>query len=450
MNNERPEKSFETVREEIVREIVAQDIRSEAQKKERARRRRKRKRMWNRFKSFVFWGILVCFFIYLFRSNFGYPIKTVSNETIFRDLTNSTMGIPELPQEERLSAWESELPKFVEKDIAEARKKSYDIRYTIGDVVLKITVRESDDEVVLRIFDSIYSTAFISDSFTDFSIYQQENEIHLYGCSGGELFTHFIFYQGLGKYPDYEALTYDLDVPFNNKDKGIGTLDLKDYSLYYDEETQTFLFYSKGEVVSSKVFFDSIEEIQLYNGIIITKNHMLYKIFAYLKDGVPELKFVYVDDGVELVVSKGYAFYSYLAPADKESSILPILKKDEDYYVMVPSNWEDSQRYSLRVSELSPYDRETDYGATLMPIKDLFISAEFDYMPFSWGGEWIVDITFNINGKVYSTDEYIFYGYDERINLSDADAEKLSVKVNSIDEIEEQIGRIREVYQNYY
>lgn len=456
MNDERNDTTSEKEKEELITEEDAEKIRLRRQKRAEARKRRKRKERWNCFKRLFFEIIVICFLVFLIKNYIYYPIKTVSDGTIYRNLTEDTFAIPDLPKEERLVAWDSELPKFVEKDIKEAREKGYTICYTIGSTVLKIAIDENGEPYLRISNNSSFSRMF--ENFTNFSIYKDGDDVHVYGYTSEyayseRWFVHLMFFSAFDKSPDYTTLTYDSNLPLNHEDRGVNTLRFKDYSLYYDEDTQTFSFYSEGKVISSKVFYDSVDRIELYKGIIITQNHMLYRIFAYIKDGLPELKFVYVADGLELSESKWrYSSYAYLSPIDKSYSIFPIFKKDEEYYITIPNNWEDYDRYCLSNSVLSDYDRNTDYSFTLVNLEDAFVSAEFEYSSSEWSGEndWEITITFNINGRIYTNDDYCFYGYDQRIKLSDKDVEKLSVKVNSIDEIEEQILRIREAYESYY
>lgn len=451
MNDERNGTTSEEEKEGLITEEDAEEIRLRRQKRAKARKRKKRKEQLNCFKRLIFWVVGICFLAFLIKNYIYYPMKTVSDETIYRELTNHTFAIPNLPEEERLVAWDSELPKFVENDIKEAREKNYKICYTIGSTAIKIAIDE-DGEPYLWISNSSSLSSIMLDKFTNFSIYKDGDDVHVYGYVE-KWFVHLTFYSDFDEYPDYTTLTYDSNLPLNHKDKGISTLRFKDYSLDYDEDTQTFYFYSGGKVISSKVFYDSVDRIELYKGIIITKNHMLYRIFTYIKDGLPELKFVYVADGLELSESK-WRFYSYasLSPIDKSNSTFPIFKKGEEYYITTPNNWEDYDKYCPSNLELSEYDRDTDYSFTIVNLKDAFVSAEFSYTSSEWSSEseWKVTINFNINGRIYTNEDYCFYGYDQRIQLSDKDVEKLSVKVSSIDEIEEQILRIREAYESYY
>ncbi len=441
MNNEKNET---TSNEERLNFVTETEYRKNL--KAVARKRRRRRAELKSFAIIVLLGFFVFSSICILRDYMYYPKKTVSEGIISRNFTNNTRGIPNQPQEDRLAAWDSELPNFIQRDIKEAEKKGYDINYTIGNSLLKISVDETGKPSLYIHGGNTYFTSIMFDTFTNFSIYKHDKEIHLYGYNN-DMFQHLTFYPSFDKSIDYTTLTYDLNMPLDHESKGIDTFNFKDYSLYYDKNTQTFSFYSNGKVISSKVFYDSVETLNLYHGIIITQNHMLYRIFAYIKDGLPELKFVFVDDGVELIKSE-YQYYScaYLIPSDQSSSGLPILKKDDDYYVICPNNWEDYDKYALAGSKLSQYNRETDYSSKLINLEDIFVSAEFKY----YNSGWSIIVSFDVNGKIYTTDEYPFYGYDNRINLSDKDVEKLSVKVNSIDEIEEHMQIIRKAYESYY
>lgn len=429
------------------REDIITEEDAERKRRIEARRRRKRKQQ-NKRKLLAFLFILAVAVIIFFVIYASYPQKTVSNSTICRDFTNKTSFLPKLPEEQRLIAWDSELPDIIKKDIKEAQNKGYDIRYTIGNSVLCITFDKNGEPVLEG--NSNYSWALSSfNTLKNFSIYQKDNALYLYGYNPeyGNYFKEEIFYSDYDKYPDETSLTYDTNMPLNHKSKGIGVIKFDTCSLYYDEDTQTFSFYSKGKVISSKIFSDTVDYINIYDGVIITKNHMLYHIYTYIKDGVPDIKFVYVADGVELVEStQSYYPTAYLVTKDMESSGIPIFKVKDEYYVTFPNNWEDYNKYSLSNEKINVYDRETDYGLTLIKLKDAFVCAQFNY-EYS---EWSIIISFNINGKIYTIDEYLFYGYDTRISLSDDDAEKLSVKVASIEELNQQIQTIRDAYESYY
>lgn len=434
-------------KEEIITDEDAQKINMERKRRIEARNRRKRKQQ-NKCKLLVFLFILTIAVIIFSVIYALYPKKTVSSNTICRDFTNKTYILPKLPEEQRLIAWDSELPNIIKNDIKEAKKKGYNIRYAIGNSVLCITFDKNGDPVLEG--NSNYSWALSSfNTLKNFSIYQKDNALYLYGYNPeyGNFFKEEIFYSDYDTYPTDKSLTYDTNMPLTHKSKGIGTIKFDTCSLYYDEDTQTFSFYSKGKVISSKIFSDTVDYINIYNGVIITKNHMLYHIYTYIKDGVPDIKFVYVADGVELVEStKSYYSTAHLVTKDMESSDIPIFKVKDEYYVTIPNNWEDYNKYSLSNAKLNVYDRKTDYDLTLINLKDSFVSAQFDYKY----SEWNIVISFNINGKIYTTDEYLFYGYDTRISLSNDDVEKLSIKVSSIEELEQQVQTIRDVYESYY
>lgn len=456
MNNEQNERNtieheggVVTDNSETVTEKNDEQARLERKKRLEASKRRKSRRRKKRVKSMLLFLVIlgVAVFIVLNLCS-TYPFRKEFKDTICRDFTYKTSVLPELPSEERLVAWDSELPNIIQRDLKKAKEEGCTVDYTIGNSILHIYFNDEGEPMLEA--SSSYSWVLNSlDTFENFSIYKKGDDLYVYGYENQYLncFTEQIFYSDYSKHPSYETLTYDINMPLNHETKGIRTLEFNTCSLYYDEDTQTFSFYSKGKEISSKTFFDTVEEISLYNGIIITKNHMLYRIFTYVKDGLPDLKFVYVADGLELSEStRSYYDTAYLTPTDRESSTLVIFKGEDGYYTTTPNNWEDYDKYSLSSDALNNYDREADYSISLVNLKDAFVSARFKYSY----SEWEVLISFNINGKIYTTDEYTFYGYDTRINLSDQDAEKLSVKVNSIDEIETQVQNILDAYASYY
>lgn len=429
-------------REELM--AMPEDFEREKRRQRRERERRKRKRqMIKRMLSvigylFLLAGLAIFLFWYV-----EFPHKTTSDGFITRDFTNKMFFIPKIPTDGRDVAWDSELPGFIEKDIKEAKNKDYKIRYTVGNSSLEISFYNEETLVEVR---SSYSWALPSfNTLSNFSIYKKGNNLYLYGYNEdySDNFQRYILYSDYSKYPNYDSLTYDTNLPLSLESKGIGSLELGDYSMCYDDE-KTFYFYKDGKEVSSKSFSDSISEVHQYDGLLITTNNMLYIIYAYEKDGVPDLKFVYITDGVEYAKTESSYFNARLTATDSKS--LPILMRDNVYYTLVPNNWEDYNDYCISNSNLKPYDRDTDYSVTLINLEDAFVSAKFEY----GYSEWNVEIAFNINGKIYTTDDYALYGYDTRIHLSDEDAQKLSVTVKSIEDFKEHIQTIRDAYPSYY
>lgn len=373
-----------------------------------------------------------------------YPHKTISDNILVRDFTNRTVLIPKIPKNTRASVWDSELPYLVKKDFKEAQKKDYTIQYKIG--TSNISIEFSSGKPVAKI-TSLESWDLPSlNILSNFSIYKKRNDLYIYGFNEeyGKSFKRYILFSDYSKYPIYETLTYDTNLPFSLEDMSIGTSTCGDYSLLYDKEN-TFYFYKDGQKVYSKKFSDPILKIDLYNGLLITENNMLYMIYAYLKDDSPELKFVYIDDGVSFANSKSSPFNLYLKSSEK-NDYLPILVKDGEYYTIIPNNWEDYTNYCIAESNLKIYNRDTDYGATLVRLEDAFVLAKFEEKY----SEWNVVISFNINGKIYTTNDYVLYGYDSRIDLSEEDVNKLSTRVKSIEEFKAHIQTIRDAYPKYY
>lgn len=394
--------------------------------------------------------IIIILFIALILSLFcwfEYPKKDISDGVITRDFTEKTLFLPELPQIKRDSIWDSELPKIVERDIKKAMQEKLTIRYSIGNSILEIDFDENKPILEISSKDLWAISSF--NTLRDFSIYKKKNDLYVYGINAqlSDIFEEYIFYSDYSKSPESETLTYDNNLPFSAIDKAIGTLTLSDYSLYYDKE-QTFYFYKKGNFISSKKFPDAIETIKLYDGLILTKNNMLYLIYAYEKDGVPDLKFVFVADGVELLKDSKYSYsMPRLTPSNKEQVYLPILKLDGQYHTIIPNNWDDFDKFFVANETLNPYERGTDYGVKFVKIEDIFESARFKY---KYDNSWEVTLNFNVNGSLYSYDEYYFNGYDSTIELSKEDCDKLSVTVKSIEDLKNHIETIRKVYPSYY
>lgn len=387
--------------------------------------------------------IICCIGVFFWFEN--YPHKSVENGYIQRDFTKKLFFITELP-EDRNVAWDSELPELIRKDIEKAKEKGYIIRYSIGNYMLEITFDEEEQNKPIIEICSIDSWPISSyNSLENFSIYKYKNDLYIYGYNLElpDCFEYYVLYSDFSEHADNRTLTYDTNLPFYSEDKGIGTVRFGEFSLQYDEKN-TFSFYSDGEVVSSKEFTEPISEVNIYNGMLFTEDKKLYMIYAYYKNDIPEIEFVFVTDDIESLDNDEYLKASlYLNSSDGD--YLPILMKGGEYYVIVPNNKEDYNNFSVSKRELNPYKSDADYKMNLVKIEDTFVSAEFQYDCSTWE----VLLSFNIKDEI-CTYKYKFNGYDDRIELSEEDAKKLSVTVSTIVEFRNHIKEIRDIYPNYY
>lgn len=421
-----------------VEELEERKKRREAAKRKRLKR--KKERIKKVCSVVLFVTIIIVGWFWLTQ----YPHKTISDNILVRDFTNRTVLIPKIPKNTRENVWDSELPYLVKNDFKEAQKKDYTIQYKIG--TSNISIEFSSGKPVAKITSSESWALPSFNILSNFSIYKQGNNLYIYGFNEeyGKSFERYILFSDYSQYPKHETLTYDTNLPFSLEDMSIGTLTRGDYSLLYDKEN-SFYFYKDGQRIYSKKFSDPILTVDLYNGLLITENNMLYMIYAYLKDGSPELKFVYIDDGVSFANSESSPFNPYLKSSEK-NDYLPILVKDGEYYTIIPNNWEDYTSYCIAEPDLKTYNRDTDYSATLVRLEDAFVLAKFEEKY----SEWNVVISFNINGKIYTTDDYVLYGYDSRIDLSEEDVNQLSTCVKNIEEFKVHIQTIRDAYPKYY
>lgn len=374
-----------------------------------------------------------------------YPHKTISDNILVRDFTNKTVLIPKISKNTRESVWDSELPYLVKNDFKEAQKKDYTIQYKIGSSCISIEFHKGKPIAYITNPENYGLPSFYT--LSNFSIYKKGNNIYVYGYSGEynkKTFEEYILYSDYNQSFKNITLTYDINLPFTFKEMSYDTLSYGDYSLLYDQEN-TFYFYKDSQEIYSKKFSDPILKVDLHTGLLITKNNMLYMIFAYLKDGVPELKFVYIDNGVNFS-KDNLSFVKTFLKSSEKNDYLPILIKDDEYYTIIPKNLEDYTSYCIAEPDLKTYNRDTDYSATLVRLEDAFVLAKFEEKY----SEWNVLISFNINGKIYTTDDYVLYGYDSRIDLSEEDVNQLSTCVKSIEEFKAHIQTIRDAYPKYY
>ncbi len=377
-----------------------------------------------------------------------YPFRKVDDDTIKRDLKNSGGYIPTVSLEDRLAAWDSELPQFMTRDINLAKEKNYKIQYSYGTSTINIYY---EDNVLCLVLDSPYSwymSASFGEPLYNFSIYRSEDseslEIYGYTLPKGGSFEKVVLYSDVKKIPYSDTLSYNTNMPLSmDVSDTIQAVTYGDYSLYVDPKSSTFSFYKNGNVVSTKVFQDSIEEIYRYSGFIKTKNGLLYKMYVYERNGNPEFYFVFIADGMSFIPVR----YSSYASIKSDDISLPIVtqKGDNDtLYVLVPKNWEVYSSYGTVDGTISKYTANQDYSMEILKLEDKFVYAEFIYDSY-----WKLVVSFNINNRIFSA-TYKFDGYDSNVSLSDDEKSELSVKVLSEEAIFEHIEKIRAAYKPYY
>lgn len=419
--------------------------RRERARKERAHRNYMRKQR-NKIISRLVLIAVVLIAAYLYTFFFRYPRQSIQDTTITRNLAKGPEFLIPIFKEERQLAWDSEIPDFMEKDFKLAKEKGYTIEYSFG----PHTIRGFWDEDVPCItidtpYDMYLSISFYSEK-ENFSIYYDaDNEcmvIYAYPHGYSNQFEKLTLYTDPAKWPDEKTLTYDKNLPLDTSTYGsIDSVKYEDYSLVFEEETSTFHFFKDGEIISSRKFHDPVNKLFRYLGYIITDNHLLYKIYAYERDGVPDLKFVYIASDVYLVEDS----YGYSCEALSGNGVqLPILKtKTGQFFTVLPEDFDVYKLYGF-APEINPYKPQTNYNISLVNLEDNFVNAEISY-----DGSWKVHFNYCIGGYIFSFNRNLD-GYDRYYSLSEAEKEDLSVTVESLEELWEHIAKIRRAYEPHY
>lgn len=307
----------------------------------KGKRERKTKKMKeSNIKKLLVGVVVVCFIILLiilvpFRRN-------VEDGKVKRNISLDIFGNVLLVNNKepigRTVAWNSELPYFVERDLEYALENNYEIEYCIfksySSIKATINIVRKDNEWTLTI-KSPYSNLYNDyNELTNFSIYNDSNNnIIVYGY--GHRFNEFIKYSVGQTELDYVTLTYDCNLPLDMEYESIRSYNMGEYSLV--QKDNEFLFYKNGEFISSTVFpYQEISHSNIYDSFIINSEQKLYMIYAKLENKKPKLDFIYVgnaDEQIETGWEKLYTNYSEDLPS------MPIFKKNNEYYVPVPDNW---------------------------------------------------------------------------------------------------------------
>ena len=392
-------------------------------------------------------ALIVISFVFIFI--FYYPHRHIKDDVITRNLTNSTLFLPKMFSEERTLAWDSELPYWIKNDLNLAKKKKYPIEYQFGSSTINI---HFDDETPYLSASSPYSwflsISFSENSLSNFSVYYDKSEKALkvfgYSKSSPEQFESYTLYSDYTKIPEQDTISYDTNLPLNlDIYASIDAVQCGDYSLYFDKETSTFLFYKDGKVVSSRTFQDSIDKLYIYDGIITTTNNLLYKIYVYEKDGVPDIKFVFVSEDASVIREAPFA--ALCKNLSSKDTSLTIVQKHEEFYVLYPEDIETYKVYDAIGYDLPKYKSGLNFNINLVKLRNQFSYAEFS----NDSKYWNVTLNFNINGELYST-AFRINGYDSIVSLNEDEINKLSIRVDSLDEIWNHIEKIREAYGTYY
>lgn len=417
----------------------------------KAREERRRKQYERRLKRKIISRLLLfalviggaLLFCYVTR----YPHQKLENNVITRDLGRGPEFITDYFSTEPDLVWDSNLPKFVQKDFMLAKQKGYSIEYTFG--AYKIIGRVEDGTPYIFL-DSPYGS-LLSFSFYErkenFSMYYSEEDdaliIYAYPSASPDQFEKLILYADPTKYPYSQTVTYDKNLPLSlGSHESLNAVRYGDYSLYFNAEDSTFYFYKDGKVVSSRKFHDKAKQVYCRRGFIETENKLIYKMYVYEKDGLPDVQCVFVASDMLMFHNKyGYS-YKILYGQDIN---LPILqnKSGSRFFTILPNDWDIYELYG-NSKDLNEYAPKCDYSLQVISLEDKFSYAEFEY---SIG--WKVTLNFLIDGAIFSIDLDVD-GYDPSFSLTDSEITELSVQVNSYDEMWAHFEKIRETYNSHY
>lgn len=421
----------------------ARIAKSREERRQRQYQRKLKKKIFSRllFILIVLGGALLYCFIFL------YPHQKIEDNVIMRDFSKGPEFITSYFTDERDLAWDSELPKFVQKDFELAEEKGYSIRYTFGAHTILGGVKDGKPYIILDSpFGSYLSFSFYEEK-ENFSMYYSSEKqgliLYAYPSSAPYQFEKVILYSDPTQYPYSTTVTYDTNLPlYMGGSESLNTVKYEDYSLYFNSDDSTFYFYKDGEVVSSRKFHDTVKNLYRYSGFIETENKMIYKMYVYQKDGIPDVQFVFVDS--DMTFSQGKYGYSYKY-LHGENVTLPILqnKAGNRFFTLLPN---DEDVYGLygSGSTINEYQPECDYSLNVISLEDKFSNATFEYC-----SSWKVTFNFVIDGSIFSID-FDVDGYDRYYSLTDEEKEALSVQVNSFKEVWEHIEKIRQTYHTHY
>lgn len=395
---------------------------------------KKRKRFEKNFIVFL-WGMLAFIALAAFMSLIYSPATKESDGILKRDISSYLYKMEKEPTPtEKNSAWKDELPKFIKTDMQFCDKHSAYIEYNFNGERILIKKEEDGWEISIK-NDPMYNY----NRLKNFSIYRSDaGNLVIYGDDG----YWFIRQEIDGENVEENVLTYDINLPFDVKEQlntSRNSNRIGEYTLVYDGD---FVFYKEGKEIARQKFYDGyIVDIHLNTGLFRTNDNKLYSVFVDLARNKPEVMFELIASGIEEIPINAENIVSKYADI-----YLPIIRKDNEYYVLSPSNWKTYKKYCVQADEISKAQDGMDTSMSIVPLRDVFKEAKFD----DNYGTWIANITFSINGEQF-TYGYYFGGYDDDADLPEEITTKYSdMKVNSIDELWKTIEEIRESYYEFY
>lgn len=327
---------------------------------------------------------------------FSLPMFLVTDSTIKRDLDFYMLEMNYEPTDKKV-AWDSELPRFIKKDIEYAEEHEYEIEYEFSGNKIRLYFWEEKWNLYVQ-KPYVYIPY---DTMENISIYKtQDGNLAIYGYNSG-WFQRIVL---SGEDAEYDFLTYDVNIPLQEFNNGIGSLHVDGYSIVRDGEM--FYFYKEGNKISSIEFpYGKCEKVDIFNGIILNSQKNLYEMYVYLKNGEPKLSFTHVGS-VDSFKTKYYSTTSQIQYSEGARDIyLPILIKDNKYFTIVPEDWETFETYGVAIASsrsirLAERVKDSNYVVNLVEMEKCFKEAEIHYKE---DDQWYAKVKFTFNGKEFET-----------------------------------------------
>lgn len=367
----------------------------------------------------------------------------------FMPINMDPMADDSAEESKKTSAWDSEMPEFVWRDLEYAKKHDYKVEYKFGSNLMKFRYDEEKWTVDIRTCSNTEA------DWENISMYKnKENELVLYGYDPlYEWFEKITLGQNSAH---LEVVSYDANIPlvgFKMEDS-LDTFKIDGMSII--RKFETFYFFKKGEsiAVSSQDFpHGKIKQVDMDHALIETEDETVYAMYVKLRDNKPVLDFVYVGQ-VDSVVDSRY-YYTMESGGRENYIFLPTVIKDGKYCAIVPNNWDTYAKFSLSkatnnyLARIEPEEASLDYSMKFEELKENVKEIAFRYYRIRIRS-WEAQITFELNGKL-CTYYYGINGYDTAVILPKDMVELFDGKVvTSFDEMWETIDGIRKAYFDCY
>lgn len=353
-------------------------------------------------------------------------------------------------ESKKTSAWDSELPEFVQRDLEYAKKHDYKVEYKFGSNLMKFRYEENKWKLAIW---ACSDPGICSETWENISMYRnKENELVIYGyCFLYEWFQKITLGPNSTR---LEVVRYDANIPlvgFKVEDS-LDTFKIDGMSII--RKFETFYFFKKGEsiAVSSQEFpHGKIKKVDMEHAVIETEDEMVYVMYVKLRGNKPVLDFVYVGK-VDSVVDSQY-YYAIESSGRENYMFLLTVIKDGKYCAIVPNSWDTFAKFSLSkatnnyLARIEPEEAALDYSMNFVELKENVKEITFRYYPTRY---WEAQITFEFNGKL-CTYYYGVNGYDRTVIAPKDIVKSFDGKVvTSFNEMWETIDSIRKAYFDCY